>query len=509
MSKRIKAIIFALIPLLVGIMYAALQGTTISKINSYAAQLPQWCDEMYYYLQIESMVKNGQPLGYFGYNESFAAIGALGAWSVFAMYPYVLLGKVFGINPQNMIYFNILYLMIGFYIFYRLAKPNKNQIIKIVLMYMAIPLFSRYMLSGMTESLFLGAMITIAGFTIYFQREEYTRVTIFLCYAVVIYASWARPYILAFSLIPLYYQWKKDWKESILTFVSLMLVFAGVYIFFVQPRCAGYLEEVIDFSMFSNLFENGPIEFLKQVVYTFVMDGKTLLSYFSNNVQEIMIPYQIIIALFSILIILCVSKIFQQKRIKDDKDANMLLSLAIILIIGIAMILLYVEYTSARHMVSLAIFLVFVVAMYFNINRSFFCMLGIGILFIIGWKSVNSLDMIYRLPTINNEFETLPIEADARKLENIFEPLKTNSKWDNTVAYEYSVINMNYCYFLPDLAGVNICDSNYIDNNYNTLKCKYLMVENANDRIEKYVESGWIVLEKGEHFCFLENGVLN
>lgn len=294
-----------------------------------------------------------------------------------------------------------------------------------------------------------------------------------------------------------------------MTFISVLLIFAGIYIFYVQPRCASYLEEVIEFSLFSVLFQNGPIEFIKQIVCTLIVDGKTLLSYFSNNVLEIMIPYQILVTLFSILTILCVSKVLKEKRIKDDKVVNMFLSLAIILIIMIAMILLYVEYTSARHMISLAIFLLFIVAMYFNTNKHFWCVLGISILFVIGWKSVNSLDMIYKLPTINNEFETLPIEANAQKLKNIFEPSAIGSKWDNTVAYEYSVKNMNYCYFLPDLAGVNICDSNYIDNNYNMLKSKYLMVDNVNEKIETYVESGWVVLEKGEHFCFLRKNELN
>ena len=41
----------------------------------------RWNDELFYYKTIEGITRYGMPQGYFGYNESHALVGTLGAWS--------------------------------------------------------------------------------------------------------------------------------------------------------------------------------------------------------------------------------------------------------------------------------------------------------------------------------------------------------------------------------------------------------------------------------------------
>ena len=91
MSDRLKvirnAVVFSLIPLVACVIYAALQGVMLWDINNIAANLPDYNDGIFYVKQIDAMVHYGMPKGYFGYNESAAQIGTLGAWPVFLFYP--------------------------------------------------------------------------------------------------------------------------------------------------------------------------------------------------------------------------------------------------------------------------------------------------------------------------------------------------------------------------------------------------------------------------------------
>jgi len=66
-----KALLMAFIPLLVCAITCALQGYAI-----WDAYIPasDWNDELFYFKQVDGMVKYGFPYGYFGFNESHAEV---------------------------------------------------------------------------------------------------------------------------------------------------------------------------------------------------------------------------------------------------------------------------------------------------------------------------------------------------------------------------------------------------------------------------------------------------
>ena len=73
-----KAALMALVPLVVCAVTCAVQGYAI-----WDAYIPasEWNDELFYYKQVEGMVKYGYPYGYFGFNESHARVLSFAAWS--------------------------------------------------------------------------------------------------------------------------------------------------------------------------------------------------------------------------------------------------------------------------------------------------------------------------------------------------------------------------------------------------------------------------------------------
>lgn len=500
MKNYMKGFIFALTPVFACALYTAIQGTTIWNINPFGVQLPQWCDEVYYYLQIDSITEAGMPAGYMGYNESFASVGRLGAWSVFAMRPYVLLGKIFGITPINIIYFNILYVIIAFGTFYYLVRPERVECLKIAALYIAVPMITRYVLSGMTEALYLAGMIILAGFVFHFQKGGYSRKSILSCYFVITYLSLSRPYILIFLLFPLYFHVKRNWKEGLLTIGSISCLFAVIYLSYVQPRLASYYMTVIDYSLFATLKTDGIRAFIIKVCQILLSDGRLLFSYFRNNILEVLVPYQIVYFLLGVVFAISLFRLINNKNVKDEIFVINVLSAFSVIAILVAMVLLYIEYTSARHMATVAIFLMFIVAINLKPERSYLFIAIAGVLFILGWGHVKDSEIIYRLPTQRDEFHTTPLKEDAQKLKEAFSVVENADPWENTVAYEYCEENMNYCYYLPEHVGVNICTPDYLAENYPYVKSKYLMTEVDMERADLYSESGWVIVLKGKEF---------
>ena len=55
-------------------------------------------DEVVYYKMVESVVNFGYPQGYYGYNESHAAIGNFSTWGPMPLLLWSIAGKIIGWN---------------------------------------------------------------------------------------------------------------------------------------------------------------------------------------------------------------------------------------------------------------------------------------------------------------------------------------------------------------------------------------------------------------------------
>ena len=62
----VKAFIVMWVPLLCCMMTCALEGRTIGEVYLPASE---WNDELFYFKQVEGILYNGFPQGYFGFNE--------------------------------------------------------------------------------------------------------------------------------------------------------------------------------------------------------------------------------------------------------------------------------------------------------------------------------------------------------------------------------------------------------------------------------------------------------
>ena len=63
----LKALLLAMLPLVCCLVYCGSQGRSLGEVYLPSSE---WNDELFYYKQVESILKFGYPLGYYGFNES-------------------------------------------------------------------------------------------------------------------------------------------------------------------------------------------------------------------------------------------------------------------------------------------------------------------------------------------------------------------------------------------------------------------------------------------------------
>ena len=220
-----KAVLLALLPLVCCMVYCASQGKTIGQVY-----LPgsEWNDELFYYKQVESIVKYGYPYGYFGFNESHALKLSFAAWSPVLVWPWILWGLVFGWNLMSPVLCNIFLMMLCCFLFVWLCKPTWKQMGILTLLFCLYTPFVRYMLSVMPEVICFSMLITFYALAVNYLNQErgYKLVLLFLMAGVM---TLMRPYMLLFLLLPAYFWVKRSgWKGAAGSGLVLALVL-GLY----------------------------------------------------------------------------------------------------------------------------------------------------------------------------------------------------------------------------------------------------------------------------------------
>ena len=80
-----------------------------------------WSDEVIYSKQLAAAVQYGAPQGYFGFNESHAAVGTYAAWGPAVFLVYALPGLL--LRGQNaFLWCNLLFVVLGWTFFSRAAR---------------------------------------------------------------------------------------------------------------------------------------------------------------------------------------------------------------------------------------------------------------------------------------------------------------------------------------------------------------------------------------------------
>lgn len=196
-----KALFMALLPVLCCAVTCAVEGRGIGEVYLPSSE---WNDELFYYKQVESIVRFGYPQGYYGFNESHGLMLSFAAWSPVLVLPWIVWGLLFGWNLMSPIICNIFLMTAASFLFVLLTKPDWKQMSALTLLFCLYTPFVRYMLSGMPEIICISHLIVFYGLAVNFQRKESAGklAGLFVLSGLL---TLMRPYMLLFLLLPVYF----------------------------------------------------------------------------------------------------------------------------------------------------------------------------------------------------------------------------------------------------------------------------------------------------------------
>lgn len=449
------------------------EGVRFSQIYLPASQ---WNDEVVYYKWVEGVVEYGVPQGYFGYNENHANYLNFATWSPVLNIFWVIFGKVFGWSFISPIFCNILLISLAMFLFSLWVKPDVHQTIALVLLFTTHATITRFMLSGLAEIPCYFLLILFAGLMLKKEKKKWTIIILFL---LVYCITLMRPYYILLCFVPAYYWFTTEKKKAVIS-VSAVFFFITIcsYIWLNKNLCAPYFVDLFHTEWIKVLFtdfSNG----MFNALHIMLNSGKKYLQYIGNGLTGSSVEYGFIsqggwcVAYFFIFVWL----IYKFYHAYKNNDKNVVLYaygvLSFVLML-FAVFYLFDVFNGSKHLMGFTVFGIFVMAVAESLNKKT-AMLGILFIYLFTMKATSEYE--WALPIATQELEQEIISGE-NQLASALQIDTQADRWDNTVIWllsDISSVKWQNLYAFPAGMGINLCQKDYILNNFENIKSKYLM----------------------------------
>ena len=472
-EKRIKIakyVLFALMPLLAGVIYCLNFHKSITDIF---IPYGSWNDELNYYKQIEGMIHFGIPRGYFAYNDVSAPVGTMGAWCFLLFLPYVIFGKIFGWNYLSPVVCNILLVCIGFLLFAFFSKKSGKTLLAVGVLFCTCPMMLRYMLSGMVEALFYMCMLIYAGLILRMWEDDRVRWPL-AALGLGIYLTIIRPYFVLLMLIPLYHFWTQRRRNYMAISLGCMIVSVGLYFVINSKFCAPYFIQTIDLTSLRLVKEGHLLEAAKHVLFVLKNSFSEVFLYMGENIESGQYVGEMWLYFFAFCIFLGLSGLLHS----GQKRKRLLFVFLLALLFLTAVLVFYSPNMGSRHMLLISVFLLAVLAE----GKEKYLIAQAAAMILISIAMPRAAG-IYNLPYKTDEGVAYIEEKKAVFEENL--NLTDGYCWDNSVmqiisdtdenqAIYYTQYNMLYA--LPKGMGISMAQNGQVlQNGVEGIRSKYII----------------------------------
>ena len=474
----IKAFIMMWVPLLCCMMACALEGRSISQVYLPASE---WNDELFYFKQVEGILNNGFPQGYFGFNESHARTLSFAAWSPVLVFPWIIWGLLFGWNLMSPIYCNIFLMMLAVFVFVLLVNPKLKQLLYLALMLPVFTPMTRFMLSGMPEVICFAAVIILQAVAVNYSKEEKKwKLTVMLLLASLM--TLMRPYLILFMLLPAYYWIKKNKKAGIIGSLLVAGITGVIYVLINKFFSAPYLTPLFDVTWLEKFFTDGIWEGIKFTLYKLLTVGKTVyammheafLSGYHAGTQFTAFVWILLVLLWQ-----CFQDLRKKKRAEFEQHGFLVICFVGMLI---AVLLMYKPIQGGRHLLTFIAVGIFAISiMETKLHRKVIFTAGLLAFLFIG-KATDAYE--HQIPYIDEQRQdalaqwetTLSKELKLVK-ENVpnYDNVLIWTLWDE-INGEKSSLKWQELYALPAGFGISCCEDTYVSEHFEGLQSKYIAV---------------------------------
>ena len=437
-------------------------------------------DCLFYYKQVEGILAYGMPRGFFGFNESHALIGSLGAWSPVIYLPWVIWGGIFGWNYSSVLASNICFFSVSFGGFILLAKPKWRDILFFFGSLMLFPSIPIHFLNVLPETVLASFMVLFFGLAFYYEnstKKGFLPLASMIVTAV--FLTLIRPYMVLLLFLPGYYMVKKRSTPGfLLTLFAGVLSLAG-YTVLSKYFTASYFSELYDLTSLNYLKEGKITDFLWYVKKTTIQVLPEISMFIKDAFRYGLTAgtqYAVVILSAVGAVILCFDR-------KNEKMRAVNICFAGTVTVLLAAIVLFLQKANegGRHVWIFA--LTGILILCFNewgvkaiaVRGLLFFMLAIFM-----FKG-SFVPTDYDIPLKNDELKTDVEYWNAAFTEKNIVP--TNRiQFENTVIWvltddvngQYVITNHKELFGIPKGMGINCCLESYVKDHFQELKCNYI-----------------------------------
>lgn len=496
-----KAVLMAMLPLVVCIVTCALQGQSV--LDAYIPA-SEWNDELFYFKQVEGMVKYGFPYGYFGFNESHAEVLSFAAWSPVLVWPWLIWGFLFGWNLLSPILCNIAIMMISVFLFTWIVKPNGKQMIRMAVLFALFPLFTRYMLSGMPECTCFGMLIVFFGYAYAYMQKE-NKSSLIGMFVISALLTLMRPYMIVFMVLPmLLLTLQKKWLGAGAS-VGIAGITGIVYILIKKFLSAEYFTPLFDTTWITTYFREGIVEGWTYMWDKLYVKGWDFIGKCMQGFEEGLATGSFFIGFILLMVIIGVYAVYKLVC-KNWKQGLLYGHLAFCFFaMWMALLLMYKMQEGSKHLltfIAAGLFAMALMEVKWNIQV---IITGVTFIYLYVIMAVDPYDY-------QNRFQNEALVAEMERTKADFEEkliLNTEQvpNYDNDVIWvvydfdaetgEQHMVDYQILYNTPVGFGINCCYQDYVLENFDELSCKYIFTLKGGEIDKVCEERGLEVITQG------------
>ncbi len=494
----LKLAIALLFPFLLCVLYCLKEGVWIGQLHFASAQNN---DNLFYYKQVEGMVKFGIPQGYFGFNESNAQIFSFAAWSPVALLPWALWGKVFGWNYASLLACNIflLALVLGLIVYW--VRPSWRQMLFVAIMVIPFPSVTRYMMSCLAETLMVTFAVLFYGMALGYAKQQ-SRGKLIGMFVLASYLTWIRPYMVLLLLLPGAFLFLKNKKYGLLLTGGIMVINVAAYFVISAFFTAAYFQGLYNFSLFSVFGEYGLVKGIYQLILQIWNTLTSLLYTMKLSLTEgsFLGSNYCVLALLLLLMVVVIISLLRKKE--EKLLIFVVVHYVATVVISTAALLLLMQKVNetSRHIMS------FVAA-----GMLLLGLVGARISWKEIWKPVlvgALCVLLYHIyPDDRQDFQVPVLIPEKYEEEQAWRDI--NSKiiletegtpsFANTVIWVYAdeveevyqIMPWQHMLSLPEGVGISCCSSEFLVQNWNELKSRYITTFSEGEIAKLCQESGF------------------
>ncbi|RKJ19891.1 hypothetical protein D7X48_11115 [bacterium D16-50] len=515
----IKSLLLGILPLVCCLVYCGVQGRSLGEVYPPCSE---WNDELFYYKQVEGIVNYGYPQGYFGFNESHALKLSFAAWSPVLVFPWILWGLVFGWNLMSPMFCNIALMTLCCILFVWMVRPTWKQTGILSLLFCLYRPFVRYMLSVMPEIICFSMLIVFYGLAVNYLRREkaYKLVLLFLMSGVM---TLMRPYLLLFMLLPAWFWFRRSrWKGAAGSLAVIGAV-VGLYACIKHYLGAEYFAPLFFTDWVTAFFEQGLFGGIRYTAGKLYYMGKDFWGHTLQGLRTGLASGAFFAGFLVCTGVLAGQSAADLYKIRRDRKRaaeaaqgerpkNVLVHIEAHLAFScvamfFALLLMYKLTEGSKHLLTFMAAAVFVISLMETRFYKKAVLVGVAFAYLYSYMAVNPYD--YQVPFVQEERkadverwqellgERLSLEEESPGFENVViwvfkdtvDGISANTVWQ-------------LLYALPEGFGVSCCMPEYVAENFDELKSRYLFTAAAGEidglcaqaGFEKVGEAGGMVL---------------